>query len=189
MVKKDTKLTEYGYIAGVIGGALVIAIILGLVGIRPLYVSLRKTNLEVKEKKLVLQKLEDNLANLKSLDSKKAELEEKNQKVLSALPAGKDIPRLFVQMERIAAAAGLQIGHVSEAQGTVALEQNTSQIVPLYYQVTGNANNYESLKTALKNIEEGLRLISVDSLNVQAAPSGDALTISLTVKTFSRGQE
>lgn len=188
MVKKDSKLNEYGYIVAVTSGAVVIAIILGLVAVRPLYQSLRKTNLEVKEKRLVLQKLEANLANLKSLDSKKAELEEKNKKVLSALPAGKDIPRLFVQMERIAAAAGVQIGNVSETQGIAATEASSGQIVPLYYQVTGNANNYRSLKTALKNIEEGLRLISVDNLNVQAAQSGDTLTISLTVKTYSRGQ-
>lgn len=188
MVKKETKLNEYGYIVAVLAGSIIIALLLTLVAVRPLYLSLKKTNAEVKEKKIVLQKLEENLANLKSLDSRKAELEEKNQKVLSALPLGKDVPRLFVQMERIASAAGVQISGVSEAQGTVATVAEAGQIMPLYYQVTGTANNYRSLKTALKNIEDSLRLVSVDNINVQNAQTGDTLSISLTVKTFSRGQ-
>lgn len=187
MVKKDTKLKEYGYIFGVLVGSILISTILGLLAIRPLFISLKETNAEVKEKKIVLQKLEANLENLKNLESKKSELEEKNQKVLSALPEGKDVPRLFVQMERIASAAGVQITSVSES-GETTEAPISSQIIPLSYQISGSAGSYQALKKALADIEDGLRLITVEKMSIQGGQTGESLSINLSVRTFMRGQ-
>lgn len=188
MVGKDKKVNEYTYITAVIGGALLVAVVLGFAALRPLYNSLKSTNLELKEKKEILTKLEANLENLKNLESKKEELVAKNQKVLSALPTNKDVPRLFVQLERIATSSGLQVTSVSEsgesAPGTV-----TGLVTPVLYRISGTATDYVSLKQALKNIETGLRIISAEKIDVQGSSAGTNLTVSLLVKTYSRGQQ
>jgi Tfp pilus assembly protein PilO len=182
----------------VVGAAIFLGIFLILLIGLPLYNNLKQTNTELKSKKAVLEKLENNLTNLKNLDSRKTELEAKNEKVLSALPQDKDIPRLFIQLERIASAAGLQINTVSESGGalvaapigesTTSAQPNVIQINPVYYQVTGSATNYAALKAALTKAEDGLRLISIDKLDIQSTEAGKPITVNFIVKTYSRGQ-
>jgi len=190
MVKKDNKINEYGYLVAVIGGAILIALILGFGILRPLYNSLTTTNKELKEKQAVLERLESNLENLKNLESTKEELIVKNEKVLSALPLDKDVPRLFVQLERIAAGVGLQVSSVSEnGESASAPDTNEAAIVtPATYQVSGTATNYNALKQVLQKIETGLRIISVEKISVQGSGSDQSLSVSLIVKTYSRGQ-
>lgn len=200
MVETKPKFGKYGYLALVIGGSVLVAVILGVVAVRPLYASLKKTNDELDEKKAVLEKLESNLANLKSLDSRKDEIKEKNAKVLSALPQDKDVPRLFIQMEKIAAGAGLAITSVSEgttatgttapaatAETTAGTTVSIPTINPHYYTVTGTAGSYTALRQALSKIEDGLRLISIEKVDVSGSQSGGSLTVNLSVKTYSRG--
>jgi Tfp pilus assembly protein PilO len=192
MVNKNTKINEYSYIVAVMGGAMLVALILVLVAGKPLYLSLKQTNRELDEKKLVLEKLETNLVNLKGLASRKVEIEERNKKVLAALPANQDVPRLFVQMERIASGAGLQITNVSEGSSADSAAQTSpigvATITPHFYTITGKAENYGSLKTSLQKIETGLRLVSVEKLDIQSAQSGKGLSVNFIVKTYSRGE-
>lgn len=191
MVKKKSAINEYKYMVGVLLGAVLIAVVLFMVIGQPLYASLKKTNLELDEKKLVLDKLETNLETLKGLESRKAEIEEKNAKVLAALPADKDVPRLFTQLEKIAATAGLNITSVSESSATdsaTPAATTPGQINSLTYQVTGSASNYSSLKAALAKIEDGLRIVSIDKVDAQGGQSGSSLTVNLTIRTFSRGE-
>jgi len=191
MVSKNTKINEYAYIVAVVGGAILIALILVVVVGKPLYSSLKQTNKELDEKKLVLEKLETNLINLKKLESRKTEIEEKNKKVLSALPTNQDVPRLFIQLERIAASAGLQITSVSENTSTSeAPVTKVITITPHLYTIAGTASSYGSLKTALEKIETSLRLVSVDKIDINSAQErgGGSLSVTFVVKTYSRGE-
>jgi Tfp pilus assembly protein PilO len=191
MVKKE-KANELTYIAAVVGGALLVALLLSLLIAKPLYSSLKESNLELKVKKEVLTKLENNLENLKSLESRKEEIVAKNEKVLAALPTDKDVPRLFIQFERIANDAGLIIKSVAEGSESDTSATTPSvdvvTVKPLYYQVTGSASNYGAIKGALAKIEEGLRLVTVDRIDIQNEASGDQLNVTMIVKTYSRGQ-
>jgi hypothetical protein len=98
-------------------------------------------------------------------------------------------------MEKIASTAGFSIQTVSESTSTdigtttdSTSVQNPGQINPHYYTVSGTVRDYSSLKDALTRIESGLRLISVEKIDIQGGQSGSGLSVTITAKTYSRGE-
>lgn len=192
------KKNENKYMVTVMGAAIFLSLALGFIVGKPLYDSLQKTGAELNEKKETLEKLEVKLATLKTLESRRTELEKRNQKVIAAFPDDKDIARLFYQFEAIATSAGVEIKSVNESSTTAGAVNPNSEntidtpdptnnaiISPVSYQVSASADSYEKLKNALINIEESLRILSIDSLQVQN--ESGKLNINLVIKTYKRG--
>lgn len=183
MVKDKKQSTlEYQYPLIAIGGALVVSLLLAIFIGRPVYSGMKKNSQELKEKKAVLAALETKLANLKVLKDQEAELKEKNEKVLAALPADKDVSRLFNQFESLAAASGVTIKKVAEASTTTTT--GSELIKPVGYQVTADARDYNSFKNLLLKMNDALRLLSVSDLSVTKTEKMDVI---LNVSTYVRG--
>lgn len=195
MVKKEKSQKESRYILIIVGGSIFISLFLGFLIGRPLYINIERTNQEIKERKLTLDKLRQNLASLQKLEEKKEELEKKNSLLIAAIPDDKDISRLFYQFEATAKKANVNITSVSEAGGSNLVTTSTPQenqplpenliITPISYQVVAQTNSYANLKEALSNIEASLRILSVDKVNINE--SNGRLNIRLTVNTYKRG--
>ncbi|MDD3678838.1 MAG: type 4a pilus biogenesis protein PilO [Patescibacteria group bacterium] len=184
MVKENSKLKKNKYIIIILASTIIGAILLiSLIG-RPLYSNLRAVGRELKEKKIVLEKEQDNLNTLRNLESQKEELIRKNEKVLAALPTDKDVSRLFVQYEAIAAKSGAKIDSVSEVSASEGSSRN-ELIYPVSYNVSLTAPNYNSFIESLKRMEDAVRILSVSSLNISS--SENSITASFVVDTFMRG--
>lgn len=190
MVKKKSQFEEYKYAVLMIAGAILGVILLSTLIGMPVWKDMKKNSATAKARKDELTMLTEKLENLKNLSKKEKELKEQNAKVLAALPEDKDISRLFVQFENIAAQSGLSVKQVSEggpagASGTASTEPAKSAITPVTYQVSGTAKDYNSLKTALSKFEEALRIVSIDSFEVTSGTSG--MNVNFTITTYKRG--
>ncbi len=184
MVKENLKLGKNKYIIIVLGSTLFgVIILISLIG-RPLYSNLKETSEDLKERKIVLEKEQNNLSTLKNLESQKEDLIKKNEKVLAALPTNKDVSRLFVQYEAIAAKSGVKIDGVSEASTSEETVGN-ELVYPVSYNVSLTAPNYSSFIESLKRMEDAIRILSISSLNISS--SENSINASYVVNTFMRG--
>lgn len=186
--KKDSKFKEYKY-ALIVGSATLVGIILAITLIgRPLYNAYKESKRVLAEKRAVVAKLEQKLVNLKGLKDKEAEIKEKNQKVMAALPTNKDVSRLFIEFESIAMQNGLAITSVQENKtaGTVTTE-GTATVGPLAvsYDVSGEATNYNSIKNALSSLEKALRILNISEIEVNGKGANN-LDVDLKINTYVR---
>ncbi len=190
MVKKEKSLfDQYKYAVLIGAGSFVVALILIFIIGSPLWKDFKESSRVLKEKRAVLLKLEEKLENLKSLKSQEEELKQKNIKVKAALPTDKDISRLFIQFENIATQNGLSIDSVTEQGAVGAVAESTSEdnVRAVSYNVTGNTNDYNSLKNALVNLEKALRILNISK--VDTSSSGDNLSVILTVSSYVRSDK
>lgn len=192
MVKTKSPFEKYKYPILVIGGAAVITFALVFAIAKPMWDSTKKVNAELKEKKETLTSLSDRLSKLQQLKEKEAELKEKNAKVLAALPEDKDVARLFVQFEGIAAGSGIKIisageqGAQTGGNPTTTKTQSTSSeiIKPINYSISANGTDYSSLKGALSKFEEALRLLSISSIDI--TKNASTFDIKFEAVTYAR---
>lgn len=192
MVEKDQNSVEQYQAALIIGvGALLTVVVLGVFVGRPLWNGMIKSQANLKEKNQILAQEDARLANLKNLSDKEQELKDKNQKVLAALPEGKDVSRLFVEFENIAKADGLSItgtneGDSGQPQAQTASSAPKALIIPVSYTITGDANGYGALKNVLAKFEQALRLVSVQKINIISGTTG-VLNTNIELETYTRG--
>lgn len=182
---KTNSIEEYKLPVVLVGGAVIISLLLVLLLGRPLWKGMQAKRTEVKSKREVLAVLEEKLENLKKLESRKEELKEKNSKVLAALPTDKDVARLFVQFESVAAQSGVSVKQVTES--SEAEGEQGSVVKKLVYQVTSSSNGYSELKSALSKFETALRLLSISEMDLTSSET--QLSGNLKVTTFVRGEE
>lgn len=190
MVKAENKTSQYKYAIIVTVGSILLVLILGLTVGRTTWNSFSNTLEELNVKREVLAKLETKLENLKKLKDKEAELKEKNTKVLAALPEDKDVARLFVQFEGIAAASGLNVKRASEATATsdagaqATTPTQSSVVKPVTYTISSDMPAYDALKNALSKFEQALRILSLTTVDInKSTESGD---VTFTVTTYVR---
>lgn len=187
MVEKTSRLQEYKYAAVVIGIGVLALLILIFVALVPSWKKLSKTTEDLKSAQAEQEKLIVKLDNLKQLKKKEKELEEKNAKVLAALPEDNDVSRLFVEFEGIAESSGLAVKSVSESAAT-GTTPTGSIIVPVSYTISATSPDYASLKSALSKFEEALRLISITGVDVSASSGeGGGLSVNFSVTAYKRG--
>lgn len=183
--EKDSFFEKYKYPIIAIGGSVILALVIIFAIIRPMWGSTSNVLAELKTKKVTLVNLTEKLENLKKLKNKEAELKEKNAKVLAALPDDKDVARLFVQVEGVAAAGGMSVKQAGEG-GADTISNNAGAIIkPVSYQVSATAPNYDSIKNTLLKFEQALRLLSISNLEVTKGGGSD-LSASFTITTYVR---
>lgn len=182
---KNSSLEEYKFPIILIGGSVLMALVLTLLLGRPLWNGMQEKRKEVKSKREVLAVLEEKLANLKKLESRKEEIKEKNAKVLAALPTDKDVARLFVQFENIATTSGINVKQVSES-GDIG-EGTESVVKKLVYSVTAEGKGYGEFKAALSKFETALRLLSISEIDMNSSET--TLSENMKVTTFVRSGE
>jgi len=186
MVKEKNQFQEYKYLVIVVSVSLLVAItLMSFIG-RPLFNGIREQSRTIEEKRLVLEKKEEKLTNLKALSEREDFLKQENERVLAALPNDNEVARLFVQLERIATESGLKIESVSGQDLTESTgESSGSGIVALSYKLSGTASDYGSFKQALSKMESALRILNVSELSITGQDG--SLSLNLTIKTYKRG--
>jgi Tfp pilus assembly protein PilO len=185
MVDKKEE-TNYKYIVTVVAIALTLGLVIIFTAGRYSWSEMKKASAETKVQKAILTEADTRLENLKSLSSRTAELREKNQKVLSALPQDKNISALFVQFEQIATASGLEISSVSES-GAAAASTNSQLVRTATYTVDAKAGDYTALKNALSKFETALRVLAMPQISVTGT-SESGLSVQFTITTYLRGE-
>lgn len=190
-VKLDKK--NYTYPVSVIAGALLICFLTGFFIVKVQYKTGVKLSKEIKTKGENLKKLESKLAKLQELKSREEELTSKKDRVLAALPEDKDVSRLFVEVEKMISDTGAFVESAKEGSGSQAATSTTNStninipgVANHSYDIMFNTSTYESIKNSLDNMEKALRLVSLDSFNVDADEGGSGFKVTFGMKTYSR---
>ncbi|MFA6271784.1 MAG: type 4a pilus biogenesis protein PilO [Patescibacteria group bacterium] len=149
----------------------------------------KKQTLEAKKAELSeLIKLKENLAQISSVEK---------ERLAKILPTMKEIPDIFLQMERLAVESGLKVSRisikdagakqnvsVSETNGKTATNQLSGiQTITVSLSVVGDSS-YESLKILLDNIEDNMRIIDLDSLSFIPSAEMSEGVFSLNLNTY-----
>lgn len=189
-VKLENK--HYKYAATVISGALLGSLVIIFLIFRPLLNANKSTALEVKDKKELLNALENKLNRLKELKVKEESLLVQRDRVLVALPEDKDVSRLFVQIENMITDAGASVESTNEGTAAVtavaaAPEVKISGINNYTYGVKFKTSTYESIKNIITNLETALRIASLDSISIDS--SSNSFSVNMNIKTYSRASE
>jgi len=187
VVKLDKK--HYTYSVAVITGAIVVSLLIGFFALRRAYTGNVKTAKEVKDKREILSVLEDKLDRLKELKSQEKELLEEKDKVLVALPEEKDVPRLFVEFDKMITDTGAYVESAKEDSATNTSATGTEAksmpgVVNHNYTLQVTTSTYESIKNIIDNIEEARRLLNLKDITIDQ--KDDGFTLTLGVNAFSR---
>lgn len=120
-------------------------------------------------------------------------------KLRALAPSTPDLPAMFVQVEALARAAGLQLNNVNftgaaaaqpgsakSASGEAAAGGLLKQMTATF-SVSGGSG-YASLKNFLATIESSVRLLDVQSISYAPSKEGAAETYQINAVTYSLGQ-
>ncbi|MFH1226183.1 MAG: type 4a pilus biogenesis protein PilO [bacterium] len=171
---------------------LPVALILGLgyfLLLGPKYQELKSGGqFDLDSKQRELRTLEQQLANLKILKQNLADLEKQDLSGLRLiLPAKKDLPGLFVQLEKIASENDfvlLSIG-ITAAPPAKDLAAGDSGLRKLGIGLSLSGGNYADLLRLLADFEYNLRLLDVAAINFTPTPtSSGQSSYSLNLTTY-----
>jgi Tfp pilus assembly protein PilO len=149
--------------------------------LKPKYeqVSLKRNELKNKEEQLEnlkkyridVQKL---IENYKAIDPKDVEA------IIAALPSEDDMPGLFVQLETIALASGLNLLGIDITEKKEAMTIGGINVKEMDISANLSGGEYENFKKFLGEIESNLRIF--DLASVSYAP--EAATYTVNLKTY-----
>lgn len=182
------------YAGLLVAGTLLLTILLSLLVVKPIYQANKKVSEEIKLKKSKLDGLENKLGKLKELKKEEALLLKEKERVLAALPEDKDVPRLFVQFEKMATSTGASVASAAggqELSSAGSAAQVPSNISPNIlkehtYDLKVTTSTYESLKNIVGNAEDALRLVDIHNFSISKKES--SFDVSFNLKTFSRSE-
>lgn len=106
--------------------------------------------------------------------------------ILDALPKKYDFPALATSLQKLLTDRGFQITGLTGTDDQIAQQTNllspTPQPVPMPFTFAVDNANYIKMGDLLKNLEQSIRPIQIDTLNVIGG--GDNLTVSTTAHTY-----
>ncbi len=170
---------------------------------RQFYQKAQETNQQIKIKEQEKSALEQRLVDLKQLEINYKEAKEKSKSITLALPTDKDWPDMLAGLETIASSNNIRFVEIkSEVQGVVGTQNSTNyksgttadksqavssiyQELPISISIEGNFGN---LKTYLKGIEKNIRILDINSINIEghtdSATSEKYLVITLKMNGY-----
>jgi Tfp pilus assembly protein PilO len=172
-----------------VGTVLVSLLIIGIV-IYPLYNTAASTTKDANQKSTELNDLKNKKKVLDSLKDKESDLKKSADLVSAALPQGKDIGGLFIQVDALAKQSG---GKVTSVTGTGATTTTGSQatstgfngIQKYSYTVPVSFSDYASFKSFIQNSKTALRLLNIDDISISASEAG-SIDAVFNITTYAR---
>lgn len=176
--------------------SVIVIILVAYFFIGPTVTFLKETNYTVATKGADLKLAQENLDNLKSLQSSLITKTDEVKALISALPAYADEEDLMTNLEAMASKEGMQLTGVAPAGGTAAAEETGGaasmeerQTASSLNEIMFGANlrgSYQSLQKFMVDIENNRRPINVSNLSIvkEGAEAG-ASTLNATISLIT----
>ncbi len=155
--------------------------------IMPMYQNASKVNQEEKVTKLELDAQKRRQARLDELITEKDSLDRESKLLSTALPSGKDVGPLFIQLSQLIVDTGGDIKGISgdSNQGATAGGSSLVGLQKYTYTIPISFNDYSSLKSFINESKKALRLIDIGSI-VVSAPETGKIDATVTLNTYAR---
>lgn len=151
--------------------------------------TIRKVETKVADNQALLAEKEQSLSKLKSVKVSVENLEESAQKILAVLPAEKDLPNVFVQLEALAFKNNLFLRTVDIASPEEGVtdegEGKRLKLNKLVITLNVAGGDYFTLKNFLADIEKNLRLLDIKALSY--LPQNNSY--NLVINTYYFGEQ
>ncbi len=106
--------------------------------------------------------------------------------ILDALPSAYDFPALTSSVEKIVNTLGMKISEINGSDDQVNQQSNNSspnpQPVSMPFTLTVSSTNYQSIILLLNTLQQSIRPIQIDTLDVSGGTSN--MTVTITAHTF-----
>ena len=140
---------------------------------------LSELRLEISEKEAARDQLQELVSKAKTYLSQQGELERRAQPVDAALPTSPELPELIAILSTLASNNDSFLSQVRFETAEYKAQPGTRQVGPAVSKVFVRANivgTYPNIKAWLRDIETELRLLDVDTLNIQSIAGEQAAT-------------
>jgi hypothetical protein len=106
--------------------------------------------------------------------------------IVDALPSNYDFPALTSSLEKILADNGLKGGSISGTDDELNQQNNAFSANPspveMPFTLSLNNANYDSVKNLISKLQQSIRPIQIDTLNMSGGTS--SMTVSITAHTY-----
>jgi Tfp pilus assembly protein PilO len=169
--------------------SVVIIILSAYLFINPTVSALKKSNYTIAAKGADLKLAQENLDNLKSLQSSLTAKTDEVKALIGALPAYADEEDLTASLEAMASKEGMQLTGIAPTSGTGAAEETsaspaegqTSSLGEVSFDITLKGS-YQSLQKFVTDLENNRRPINVTKISIaKEAESGGASSLNVTI--------
>lgn len=171
---------------GILVGSLVITILVGFFVIRPTYKDNQLRDNIINNRENVLVGYESKLGKLEGLESAKDEIKEKVSKIKIAIPDNIDKARLIYQLDQLAVNSKISLISISEES---AKDENLLAGLNEAQFSISLKGSYAGLRSFIKDINSGLRLVSIDEINMSPNKEGDNVDSQIKITTYFIGVE
>jgi Tfp pilus assembly protein PilO len=182
--------------------SVVVIIAVAYFFISPAISSLKKTNYDLKIKQTDLARAQENLDNVKSLQSSLSSKANDVRSIIAALPTYEDTEDLLVTIEAVANKNGISVSAVApqslssvetetavtEESSTVSSEEGGYSVQELSVDLTLKGS-YENLKSFLSDLESNRRPINVTKISIAgggADPTSSVVNLSFITYYLSK---
>lgn len=156
--------------------------------IKPTLVTITSLIKEIKDKKVVAQKLEDKINSLNVAQGEYFTVQGDLYLVEQALPKDSQISVLLKQLEVLASRAGVSLEAVQYS--SVSLKGDTDESKPLTVDFKiALGGNYQDLKNFLLSLNNLRRIIHLDGFAFKTRKAEEGLILSVSAKAFFLKEE
>lgn len=151
---------------------------------RQFYQKAQETNQQIKTKKQEKVDLEQRLVDLKQLEINFNEAKEKSKDITRALPTDKNWPDILAELETIASSNNIRFVEIKAGAQSTSTQKSTNtqtnpssstpsqsdsiyKELPMSVTIDTSGGNFGNLKTYLKGIEKNIRIIDINSINIE----------------------
>ena len=185
-VEMIRKKNNYAII--LIAVTIVVGLLIAGFGIYPLYKSAATVTKQADQKAVELKGLKARKTILDGLKDKEDELRKNAELVASALPEGRDVGGLFIQVNGLAARTGGTVRSVSGGSttaGTQAAGTGFAGIQKYNYSVPASFSSYFAFKDFVAASKSALRLLNINDITISSSKTG-GLDVMLNITTYAR---
>lgn len=172
------KLTAYFYILL----TLVAVSFFGLFAISPTVNTITTLNKQYQDDTLVLNALEQKLANLNSLDQEYATIQNRLDQIYTAIPKQPDIPKLTRQLETLAAEDNVQVTNLRFSEIEIYPNSKSDPIFSYLFDISVSGNQID-INTFLSDFINFDRIIGIERLSA-GKNQENRNTLSITGRAF-----
>ncbi|HBG82079.1 TPA: hypothetical protein DDW69_04595 [candidate division CPR2 bacterium] len=172
-----------GYSALVIVIAIIFAILVSVLGIRPLLASNAKLTKERDQKLAELKRYTQKRDILVDAAKKETELNALKIKILEALPQSSDPTAIFAQIEGISKGLNVDTRSVKQSSASKAKNASVHEIVLN----VASGGTYDDLHKTLEKLETSLRIFNVKKISL-SPKKGDRIDYSFNISTYYKDE-
>lgn len=168
--------------------ALLIAVIVGILIINPLWEGITQQNNQIKQKQEEVDNKQQKIKDLQELKGNYQKIKDKIATIATALPDKEEYAELLIQLDTMASSNRVFLISVTPAESKKPSkeEKGPYQTAPLEVKII---SDFQSMKNFVSDIEKNLRILDITSIGIEKSPQGNTIIATISINTYYEQSE